>query len=59
MVLMVKPKSLSVMMETNNESGIAMREMMVVLKFIKNRNIIITTKIEPSISAFWMLFIDA
>jgi hypothetical protein len=52
MVLMVKPKNLRIMIETISERGMATIEIMVVRKFIKNRNIMITTKIEPSISAF-------
>ena len=59
MLLTVSLKNLSVIIDTIRESGMDIREITVVLKFIKNRNIMITTKIEPSISAFWILLIDA
>ena len=46
-------------METISERGIAIRGNNGGSKFIKNRNIVITTKREPSMSAFFILLIEA
>ena len=47
------------MMETNNEIGIASKEITVVLQFIKKMNRIIITKNAPSKRVIFRLLIEA
>lgn len=58
MVFMVYPRSFSVIRVTTSESGIAIREIKVVLGFSRKKKSIRTTKNPPSRRAFRTLFTE-
>ena len=58
MVLMVRPKALSVSMLTTSDKGMVTSEMTVVRMFMRKRKRMITTKMPPSTRASLTLFME-
>ncbi|MNY21252.1 hypothetical protein D3C86_1547840 [compost metagenome] len=59
MVFIVRPINLSTTIATSKEIGMAIKEIAVALQFIRKMERIMTTKMEPSISVFSILPIEA